>query len=408
MNKNSFTCENKRISIVQAEKGQVLLVHKLICETIHEVYTKYYADEMVDFFIRMYNQESIADEIEMKMVYLLVLGKEVIGTGTIKENHIKRVFVHPKYQRTGMGNILVEHLENIITQKYGSVWIETSLSAVGFYHQRGYVVQKYREHTVENEKILLYAIMCKKNFKINPQEFDAPSVLVKRELELQGYSLDKMAMPKRVYLLADSLYDTMLSRNVGTLTYPVGGDLYVMNDNKQIGFVKGEMCSPGIATQAEDLIAGGVEELIHVGFAGGLTKCGIGDIVVTDGAYNDTGVAGLYGFNEGIVSSSKSLTDEVCEEMQRKNISYIRGKHWTTDAGYVQPHWRTKDFMEKGAICVEMEGAGLFTVAAFRAKRATAIYVISDTGSNDDWNLGWGENVLEKTIDRIIDAIADR
>lgn len=54
------------------------------------------------------------------------------------------------------------------------------------------------------------------------------------------------------------------------------------------------LCFPEIAgnidiSWAEDLIAGGVEELIHIGFAGGLqTDLKPGDIVLTDGAYNDT------------------------------------------------------------------------------------------------------------------------
>ena len=57
------------------------------------------------------------------------------------------------------------------------------------------------------------------------------------------------------------------------------------------------MCSPAIATQAEDLIAGGVEERIHIGLAGGLqSDMNIGQVVLTDGAYNDTAVARLYGF----------------------------------------------------------------------------------------------------------------
>ncbi len=44
----------------------------------------------------------------------------------------------------------------------------------------------------------------------------------------------------------------------------------MFNKNENIGFIKGHMCSPAIATQAEDLIAGGVKELIHVGYARGL------------------------------------------------------------------------------------------------------------------------------------------
>ena len=56
---------------------------------------------------------------------------------------------------------------------------------------------------------------------------------------------------------ADDIFDEMVSRNVGEYRYPLGGKLYVFNKNENIGFIKGHMCSPAIATQAEDLIARG-------------------------------------------------------------------------------------------------------------------------------------------------------
>ena len=97
-----------------------------------------------------------------------------------------------------------------------------------------------------------------------------PKKLVRLELRNKGFNIDTINVPKRVYLLADSLYDKMILKNCGIYKYPLGGELYVFHANENIGFVKGNMCSPAIATQAEDLIAGGVKELIHVGFAGGL------------------------------------------------------------------------------------------------------------------------------------------
>ena len=120
------------------------------------------------------------------------------------------------------------------------------------------------------------------------------------------------------------------------------------------------MCSPGIATQTEDLIAAGAHELIHVGFAGGRVGTRIGDVVITDGAFNDTAVAGLYGYNGEIVETSKALTDSFCKEMETKGIKYHRGYHWTTDAGYVETNWRIKYFENKGVFCVEMEGQVCF------------------------------------------------
>lgn len=180
----------------------------------------------------------------------------------------------------------------------------------------------------------------------------------------------------------------------------------MMNHNARIGFVKGEMCSPGIATQAEDLFAAGVKELIHVGFAGGFPGTNIGDYVITDGAYHDTSVVGLYGFEGERIETSKELTDSLYQEMKECGLEVQRGYHWTTDAGYVETDWYLKYYEKKGAKCVEMEGAGLFTIAKFRSRKATGIYVVSDSGSGDDWDLGWGEAQLEQSIQKLIDVIA--
>ena len=233
-----------------------------------------------------------------------------------------------------------------------------------------------------------------------------PEKLVELELKNAGFDIHNINVPERVYLLADSLYDAMLSRNCGTCKYPLGGKLFVFNENENIGFIKGNMCSPAIATQAEDLIAGGVKELVHVGFAGGLqTDMRAGEIVLTEGAYNDTAVARLYGFDYDMIESSKELTEELSGLLKRNEIKFRRGKHWTTDAGYRETLGQVIEHREKGALCVEMEGVGLFTVANYRKCAASAIYVISDVLAQHDWNLGWGENAVEDSAEKVIDMI---
>ena len=63
------------------------------------------------------------------------------------------------------------------------------------------------------------------------------------------------------------------------------------------------------------------------------------------------------------------------------------------------------EYRQKGALCVEMEGVGLFIVAAYRDCFATAIYVISDVLIENSWKLGWDENKLEDSIQRVLDRI---
>lgn len=233
-----------------------------------------------------------------------------------------------------------------------------------------------------------------------------PKKLVRLELENEGFSLDNMEVPERVFLLADSTYDVMLSKNCGKYKYPLGGKLYVFIKNKNVGFIKGNMCSPAIATQAEDLIAGGVKELIHIGFAGGLQQdMKPGDIVLTDGAYNDTAVARLYGYDYEMIESTKKLTDKLSGLLMENFIKFRRGKHWTTDAGYRETWGQMLDYRAKGALCVEMEGAGLFTIAKYRNCAASAIYIVSDVPGESGWDFGWGENVMKESVERILDMI---
>ena len=233
-----------------------------------------------------------------------------------------------------------------------------------------------------------------------------PKQLVSIELKNAGFDIDAINVPKRVYLLADDIYDEMVKSECGEYKYPLGGKLYVLKNNSQVGFIKGKMCSPGIATQAEDLIAGGVEELIHIGLAGGIDEAlNVGDIVITDGAYNDTAVARLYGFDTDFIETTKTLTDEMEILLKDNEIEVIRGKHWTTDAGYRETWEQVIGYRSKSVLCVEMEGVGLFTIAKYRKCLATAIYIITDVIDDEGWHLGWESKEIAEAVTKIIDMI---
>lgn len=236
-----------------------------------------------------------------------------------------------------------------------------------------------------------------------------PKDLVRIELKNAGFDIGSIHPPRRVYLLADDVYGAMLQRECGIYKYPLGGKLFVLKNNPQAGFVKGQMCSPAIATQAEDLIAGGVRELVHIGLAGGISPgIRIGGVVLTDGAYNDTAVAGLYGYDLDFLGTSTSMTDELERTLSQNRIKASRGKSWTTDAGYHETWGQILDYRSKGALCVEMEGAGLFTITRYRGCAAAALYIISDVITENGWSLGWEGNNISKTISDIIDAITSR
>ena len=49
----------------------------------------------------------------------------------------------------------------------------------------------------------------------------------------------------------------------------------------------------------------------------------------------------------------------------------------------------------------------MFTIANYRNCVASAMYVVSDVYVEDDWKLGWGENVLEEAATKVIDMIVE-
>ena len=132
-----------------------------------------------------------------------------------------------------------------------------------------------------------------------------------------------------------------------------------------------------------------------------------GEIILTDGAFNDTAVARLYGYDYEIICSSKDLTNEIEEMITSAEIPYKRGLHWTTDAGYIETWGQVMDYRDKGALCVEMEGVGLFTIANYRKCVATGIYVVFDVYSENDWKFGWEGNDIKRAVGAVIDMIIE-
>ena len=394
------------MNYVKASDKDTKTIFEIVQSSVKNVYPKYYPQEVVNFFCKLHSLEHISKDINDGLAGILIVNGICVATGCYRENHITRVYVKPEYQGKGYGTVIMDHLEEVISKQYTKAILDASLPASQLYEKRGYFTTEHRRCIVENNVVLVYEIMEKSLRQQRERVMTNPKELVRIELKNAGFDMDSIKIPQKVYLLADDIYDAMMERRCGEYKYPLGGSLYVLKKNPEIGFIKSAMCSAGIATQVEDLVAGGVKEFIHVGLAGGINpNLKVGDIVVTDGAYNDTAVARLYGMDLNFLESSKVLTDEAVQLLTKNGIGLCRGKHWTTDAGYHETWEQIVMYRSKEAYCVEMEGVGLFTIAKYRKCSATAIYIITDVITEKGWHIGWEGNTINKTIEKLIDVI---
>ena len=146
-------------------------VKRITVNTIKNIYPHYYPDGAVNFFLEHHNSENITKDILADIVYLIMDGEETLGTVTIKENEICRLFVLPKYQHKGFGRQLLNFAEKMIAEEYTEIYLDSSLPAKSTYLKRGYVAVEAHKIVAENGDVLCYDLMKKnsnyKNRKVN-------------------------------------------------------------------------------------------------------------------------------------------------------------------------------------------------------------------------------------------------
>lgn len=130
--------------------------------TISEIYSHYYAKGVVDFFLKHHSRENVLSDIEKGMVWLLEEDGCMVGTVTVKENAVKRLFVLPEYQSHGYGSQLMDFAETKIAEKYSNIHIDSSLAAKEMYLKRGYQEKKTCRIQADNGDILIYDEMEKR------------------------------------------------------------------------------------------------------------------------------------------------------------------------------------------------------------------------------------------------------
>ncbi|MHC4124093.1 MAG: GNAT family N-acetyltransferase [Planctomycetota bacterium] len=132
-------------------------VRDLIQNTIDVCYSSGYSKEAVRFFKDWHCDENILKDA--KEGYMIVLQKtnRIIGTGTIVDDEIKRVFVEPAFQKNGLGKLLMQKLEKkALSAGISVIKLHATLLSKKFYDSLNYVTLKKTFLELENGKKLYY------------------------------------------------------------------------------------------------------------------------------------------------------------------------------------------------------------------------------------------------------------
>ncbi|WP_295014072.1 purine-nucleoside phosphorylase [uncultured Microbacterium sp.] len=147
------------------------------------------------------------------------------------------------------------------------------------------------------------------------------------------------------------------------------------------------MGQPSMAIYANELFRDyDVQSIVRVGSCGALTeKVALRDIVIANGACTDSGMNRIrfHGQDYAPVADFPLLRAAVDAAERAAEEDALAGKvHvgllFSSDQFYSTRPELTDPFVQHGALAVEMETSGLYTLAAFYGRRALSICTVSD------------------------------
>lgn len=184
--------------------------------------------------------------------------------------------------------------------------------------------------------------------------------------------------PLRAKWIAETFFENPLCFNTirGMLGYT---GMYL---GKRISVMGTGMGIPSISIYVHELITEfGIKNLIRVGSAGSYQKhIKVRDIVIAMAASTNSGINKLR-FNgaDYAPTANFELFQKALEIAKSKNIIIKAGNVLTNDQFYTDDFDAYKKWSKFGVLCVEMETAGLYTIAAKNNVKALAILTISDS-----------------------------
>ena len=156
---------------------------------------------------------------------------------------------------------------------------------------------------------------------------------------------------------------------------------------KKFALYRSYVGEPSCVAHYEDLMAMGSKRLILLGNCGVLDRsiadCGV---IIPRKALRDEGTSFHYAPAGDTIAVNEKYKEEFIEVLNEHGYPYIEGTTWTTDAPYRETRGKVKRMKEAGAICVEMECAGMQALCDFRGTDFFQFFYAGDNLDHSKWD----------------------
>lgn len=161
----------------------------------------------------------------------------------------------------------------------------------------------------------------------------------------------------------------------------------IVYKGRRFAFYQAFVGEPMAVGEYEELIAYGSKRLILVGNCGVLDSsiedCGI---IIPTSAIRDEGCSYQYAPASDNIEVNRKYRETFCKMLDSFGIKYVSGTTWTTDAIYRETRERIERRRAQGAVCVEMECAGMQAVNDFRGTEFFQFFYAGDDLGGESWD----------------------
>ena len=154
---------NTRFEIKRAQKGDekeiIALVHNVIKHSLSSIYPP----SAVNWFYEYHSIAHLSDEIENGAdVFVVYDGAELIGTVTYYDDELKRLFIHPDWQKCGIGKYLIEKVESLAQEARRTyIMLFANPATWRYYKAKGYEPINFAAEEPSAGEYLSYVTMTK-------------------------------------------------------------------------------------------------------------------------------------------------------------------------------------------------------------------------------------------------------
>lgn len=155
----------------------------------------------------------------------------------------------------------------------------------------------------------------------------------------------------------------------------------------KLGLMNSYVGAAGCVGMLEDLYAMGMKKLIIFGTCGVLNH-DIDDvsIIVPDFAVRDEGTSYHYQPASDEISVNDDTLEDFISYLKEQNISYTKGKVWTTDGIYRETIDKMNKRKASGCIAVDMECSAVSAWAKLRKLKVLHFFYAADKLSEEGWD----------------------